>query len=245
MSFGIIMSAYFYAINAIGFIWLSLTGLLMLFKSELGISGNEAKINLKAIHTIGGYVVTINLLYRLLWACFGKKFSTWSAFIFLPRDIKPLKSYINKLKRRKFTKLSRTPPSAKLAITFCLICLTVLVITGLIRAGTDIYYPPFGSSVQEFLAKPHVQPESLQPYNPTGVDSKKSQQLKQLKKPMGVIHYWASWVLIGWFLLHIAAVISYERYDQGNLISAMVHGKKILSKNQKMIIKRLSMHKRY
>ena len=224
----------FHAINAIGFIWLALTGLLMLFKSDLGISGNEAKINLKAIHTIGGYVVTINLLYRFIWACFGTKFSTWSAFIFLPSDIKPLKSYINKLKRREsLPSYLGHSPSAKLAITFCLICLTVLIITGLIRAGTDIYYPPFGSSVQEFVAKPNVQPESLQPYDPTGVDLKKSQQLKQFKKPMGVIHYWASWVLIGWFLLHIAAVISYERHDQGNLISAMVHGKKILSKKPK------------
>ena len=108
--------------------------------------------------------------------------------------------------------------------------LIIQVSTGLIRAGTDIYYPPFGQQVRQFLADEHVSPESLMPYNPAGVNKDAAQQLKAFKKPIGQIHYWVGFILMGLVALHILVVILYDLRGRGSFISAMFHGRKILSK---------------
>jgi len=107
--------------------------------------------------------------------------------------------------------------------------LVVMAVTGLIRAGTDIYYPPFGAYVADYVAAPGTDPESLAPYDPTGVDAEKLDRLKAFKGPFGKVHIYTSYILMFIIVVHIAAVVLTEVREGGSLISAMFTGRKVLS----------------
>jgi len=107
--------------------------------------------------------------------------------------------------------------------------MTTMAVTGLVRAGTDIYFPPFGSWVQEYIAADQVPPSSLKPYDETQVDAKKFQAMKAFKSLFGKVHLYTAYTLLGMLLLHIAAVIVADKREGGAIISAMFTGKKYLS----------------
>jgi Ni/Fe-hydrogenase 1 B-type cytochrome subunit len=58
---------WFHWINALAVISLIVTGLVVLFDNELGLSA-AGKITLKSIHVSFGYVMALNLLWRF---CLG------------------------------------------------------------------------------------------------------------------------------------------------------------------------------
>ncbi len=107
--------------------------------------------------------------------------------------------------------------------------LITLALTGIIRAGTDIYYPPLGGSVQAYLANPGVVPESLIPYVSTGVDNEKMASIKAFKGPFGTIHTYSAYALMLMILLHIGSVVRAEVKEGVPLVSAMITGRKQLS----------------
>jgi len=100
--------------------------------------------------------------------------------------------------------------------------------TGLIRAGTDIYYPPLGSTVQSYLAAPNVEPSSLKPYDATGVDTDKANAIKPIKGLAGEVHVYAVYLLMLLIVLHVFAVVYTEIKHQPGIISAMFSGTKII-----------------
>ena len=61
----------FHWINFSAIVLLFCFGMIMLFKTELGISATEAKINLKVVHVTIGYVFLANLAFRIIWAYCG------------------------------------------------------------------------------------------------------------------------------------------------------------------------------
>ena len=103
-----------------------------------------------------------------------------------------------------------------------------MAVTGLIRAGTDIYYPPFGSIAAEYVAQPGVDPDSLIPYDTSAVDKEKYDAMKAFKKPFGTIHIYTSYFLMFLIIVHITAVIRVEINEGGGIISAMFSGNKYL-----------------
>ncbi len=61
----------FHWINLLLVLLLVIIGGVMMFKSDFGISGLDAKIGLKTLHVWIGYAFAINLAFRLLWGLFG------------------------------------------------------------------------------------------------------------------------------------------------------------------------------
>jgi len=121
-------------------------------------------------------------------------------------------------------------PLGRLAGALLLLLMTTMAVTGLVRAGTDIYFPPFGSWVQDYIAADKVPPSSLKPYDETQVDAEKFQAMKTFKSPFGKVHLHTAYTLLGMLLLlHIAAVIVADKREDGAIISAMFLGKKYLS----------------
>ena len=106
--------------------------------------------------------------------------------------------------------------------------LLLMTVTGLIRAGTDIYYPPLGQYFAGQVAAEGVSPADIQPYDKTGTDPEKLAELGEFKKPIGTIHIYGAYFL--WFLIlvHLVAVIRADAGGQGTLISSMFTGKKHL-----------------
>jgi cytochrome b len=54
-------------------------------------------------------------------------------------------------------------PLARIGVSLLLLLLLLQVATGLVLAGTDLFWPPFGRLFAEWIAAPGVDPE---PFNP-------------------------------------------------------------------------------
>lgn len=220
----------FHWINFLCVITLSILGLIMLNKSSIGISGTEASIGLKTLHVTIGYVFTTNLIIRIIWGFIGGRHSRWSSLF-------PGGSFKQELRSYKTSAASGQPqtfighnPKGRLAVLVMLLLLTVMMTTGLIRAGTDIYYPPFGQFAQSYVAAEDVSPSQIMPYDKTGTDADKYDELQGFKKPFGTIHVYTAYLLWLLILLHVIVVIRTDAGGQGTLISSMFSGKKYLAR---------------
>jgi len=221
---------WFHWINVLSVLSLIFIGLIMLYKKELGISSLEAKIALKEVHVIVGYVFATNLIIRVLMAFIGDSSARFKAFIPGKGYLEQLKSYHQSLHNKQPQQFIGHNPIGKLAVTLIFSLLLILLFSGLIRAGTDVYMPPFGSSVVEFIAEPGTDPATLVPYQKEGVNAEKMAQLKAFKGPFGKIHLYTAYFLMLIILVHIAAVIRAEVKEGDSIVSSMFSGKKILSK---------------
>jgi len=218
----------FHWVNFLSVIMLILFGMLMLYKKELGIVSIEAKIALKEVHVIVGYVFGLNLVWRIIWGFIGTRNALWKN-IFPGKGFKQLlNDYKASIKNGKPQQFLGHNPMGRLAVSVMILLLVILMSTGLIRAGTDIYYPPFGAFVAEYIAEENTDPKSIIPYNPKGTNKEKASELKAFKKPFGIIHLYSAYTLIFIIFLHIFFVVRAERNEGGSLVSAMITGKKIL-----------------
>jgi cytochrome b len=219
----------FHWINFITIISLIFVGLIMLFKKELGITSIEAKVSLKELHVILGYAFVLNFTWRIIWGFIGNKYAQWKQLIPHKGFKDELRRYISSARNGEPLQYTGHNPMARLAIVFIFLLMATMTVTGLVRAGTDIYYPPFGSLVADYIAAPGTDAASIQPYIATGTDEDKVKNLKAFKDPFGTIHIYTSYVLMFMIVLHIFFVVRAEIREGGSLISAMFTGKKILS----------------
>ncbi|MCU7802833.1 MAG: cytochrome b/b6 domain-containing protein [Candidatus Thiodiazotropha sp. (ex Lucinoma borealis)] len=220
----------FHWVNFISVISLIFVALVMMYKKELGITGVDAKIALKELHVIIGYIFVMNLVWRIIWGFIGGKYARWS-YIFPGKDfIKAVRNYIKSIADGDPQQYIGHNPLGRLAISTIILLLLLIASTGLIRAGTDIYYPPFGSYVVEYIAKPGINPDSIIPYNPTGMSESKANHLKVFKSPFGKIHKYSAYALMFIIIIHIFVVVLTEIREGGSLITAMFTGRKLLRK---------------
>lgn len=218
----------FHWLNFVCIILLSILGLIMLNKGAIGISGNEAKIGLKVLHVTVGYVFAVNLIFRIIWGFAGGRYSRWKTLL-------PGKGFKAELKRYKAAKAAGEPqtfvghnPKGRLSVLTLLALLTVMMVTGLIRAGTDIYFPPFGHFAASYVAAEGVDPSQIKPYDETGTDTDKLASLQAFKSLYGEIHVYTAYLIWLLVLLHIVTVVRLETRGEGTLVSAMISGYKHL-----------------
>ncbi|MCW8930718.1 MAG: cytochrome b/b6 domain-containing protein [Gammaproteobacteria bacterium] len=221
---------FFHWINFMTVISLIFVGLIMLYKKELGISSIDAKIALKELHIIIGYVFAVNLLVRIVWGFIGNQYARWS-YIFPGKGfIKEVSHYKMSIKEGNPQQFIGHNPLGRLAISFILFLLIILAMSGIIRAGTDVYYPPLGSYFAEYVADSGVNPDTIIPYNPTGTNETKVKELKAFKGPIGKIHLYSAYTLMFIIFVHIFFVVLTEVREGGGLITAMFTGKKVLNR---------------
>jgi Ni/Fe-hydrogenase 1 B-type cytochrome subunit len=219
----------FHWINFTAVISLIFFGLVMLYKKELGITSVEAKIALKEVHVIIGYVFVLNLGFRILWGFIGNQYARWRAILPGTGFLQSVHDYKASLAAGNPQQFLGHNPLGRLAITVMLMLLIVMATSGLIRAGTDIYYPPFGAYVADYVAAPGTDPASLVPYDPAGTIAEKADRLNAFKKPFGLIHLYSAYILMLIIVIHITAVVYTEVREGGGIISAMFSGRKVLS----------------
>ncbi|GAV19713.1 Ni/Fe-hydrogenase 1 B-type cytochrome subunit [Mariprofundus micogutta] len=221
----------FHWVNFTTVILLIFMGLMMLFKKDMGITSLEAKITLKTIHVLIGYVFVINLAIRLVWGFIGNRFARWSNIVPGKGYGATLSSYHASLKSGEPQQFLGHNPLGRLAVVVIMISLIIMAVTGIIRAGTDIYYPPFGASFAQQIAADGVDPSTIKPYDKTGTDAEAYKELKAFKGPFGSVHIYTSYFLMFLILLHILVVVRTEIREGGSLVSAMFSGKKTLSRD--------------
>jgi len=216
----------FHWLNVISVLLLIVIGLALYFDDALGLS-TEGKILLKTIHVLIGYVFAINLLFRILLGFIGSGLESWSKT--LPFT-KAYQQELAILKHDNNTTFSGHSPKGKLMVAILLLLLTIQMISGLILASTDIYYPPFGHYFAKSIAIDKTKLETIKPYSKENVDKEAFQSMRAIRKPFITAHKYSFYLLLLLIPLHILAVIFTERKEKSSLVSAMIHGYKYLPK---------------
>jgi cytochrome b len=220
---------WFHWLNVLCVIGLIGVGTVILYAGDLGVS-NDGKIGLKTVHVWIGYAFLMNLVWRITWGFIGGPYARWSAV--LPGG----KGYGTAVRSEARGLFKREPysylghnPIGRIAVTLMLAALTVQGVSGIILAGTDLYMPPFGQFIAEWVAAHGVDPSQVKPYAPETVNQASYEQMRALRDPVIETHLTTYYVLLVLILLHIVAVVITEVRKGGTIISAMFTGRKILS----------------
>ena len=220
---------WFHWINALCVIALGVIGFLILKEGALGIS-TPGKVLLKTIHVWTGYVFAANLAWRIVWAFIGNRYARWRAI--LPGGkgyLHSLRGYVTSFVAGHPGQYAGHNPAGRLAVAVLLLLIAVQAITGLVLAGTDLFYPPFGHWIAQWVAAPGIDPGSLVPYAPDMYAEGAYADMRSLRSPFVTVHLYTFYVLAVAVVAHVTAVIIAERKEGGSLISAMFTGRKIIA----------------
>ena len=223
------VTRWFHWLNVLCFSGLVVVGLVILNASDLGVN-NAGKVTLKTIHTLLGYLFAVNLSWRIVWGFIGNRYARWGAI--LPGGVGylyALRDSIKALVNHQPEKYLGHNPIGRLSVALMLLLMAIQAITGLILSGTDLFYPPIGHWIAEWVAAVDVNPALLEPYTPTQYDTVNYEIMRSYRKPVGVVHLYTFYLLLATVILHVVAVIMAELRDGGGIISAMITGRKIFN----------------
>ena len=188
----------------------------------------------KTIHVYIGYVFVLNLIWRYKWSFIGNKYARWKAVLPIGKGYwHSVRAYIAGVKAGDPPQYLGHNPIARLMVTFLFLLLTTQAITGLVLAGTDLYLPPFGHEIAEWVTgsgEEHDKIANLKPGSKDDVDSEAYAEMRKFRKPFITTHVYSFYVILISIALHIAAVVLTEVREKNGLVSAMLTGKKVTSK---------------
>ncbi len=220
----------FHWVNVICITGLLSVGTVILNDKILGIS-TDGKILLKTIHVFIGYVFVLNLGWRLTWAFFGNRFSRWKSIIpFTKEHRASFKAFMEGERNHNPAFFLGHNPLGRVMVAFIFLLLSTQAITGLVLAGTDIYFPPFGNTITEWIAEDKNNAANIKPYSKANVNPESYKEMRDFRKPFITTHIYVFYTLLGAILLHIIGVVVSESREKTGLVSAMFTGKKVSSK---------------
>ena len=226
----------FHWLNVLCVIGLIAIGLAILNSKSLGVS-SDGKILLKTIHVYIGYAFAVNLSWRLIWGFFGSASSRWATILPLgKRYRKSLVGYLSDLREKRTKSYVAHNPLGRLMISFLYLILVSQAVTGLVLAGTDLYFPPFGYQIEEWVSEPDNASSTaqsgaigLKPGSKEGVNAAAYAQMRSFRKPFVRVHEYGFYLLLAAIMLHIAGVVYAEITQRNGLVSAMISGKKVFT----------------
>ena len=219
----------FHWINFLCMLGLIALGVAILNDKALGVS-NEGKILLKSVHASIGYAFALNLLWRLVWAFVGGPRARWRAILPGGRGyLAEVRSYVRGFGTGQARQYLGHNPLGRLAVAILLLLLLNQAVTGLVLAGTDLFWPPIGAWIAGWVAAAGVDSATLVPYAPEMYDATKYEAMRAFRAPFITAHEWGFWTLLTFAALHILAVVITELREGGGLVSAMITGRKVLS----------------
>jgi len=219
----------FHWINLLTVLALMSIGIVILNGGTLGLS-DAGKIALKTWHVLIGYVFLANLAWRLVWGFVGGAHARWRAILpGGPGYRKSLGRYTASLLAGRPERYVGHNPLGRIAVTLLLLLLLVQGLSGLVLAGTDIFYPPFGYWIAQWVAAAGVSPAELIPYRPDLVDAAAYDAMRGLRAPFITVHEIGFYVIAALAVAHTAAVVFTELRGGGTLVSGMISGRKIVA----------------
>ena len=219
---------WFHWINVLCVVGLVGVGTTILYANSIDAS-DAGKVSLKKVHAFIGYFFVLNLLWRFVWAFMGNRYARWRSI--LPGG----KGYLHALRSYVTAFVSGPPenylghnPIGRIGVTVLLILITIQAVSGLVLAGTDLFYPPIGFWIAEWVAAPGVDPASLVPYAPEMYDAAAWDAMRSFRGPFITLHETSFYILLCVIIGHVAGVIITEKREGGSLISSMFTGTKII-----------------
>ncbi len=221
---------WFHWINVVCVIGLTALGLAILNEKSFGVSA-DGKVLLKTLHVYVGYVFAINLSWRLVWAFIGSLSARWRAILpFGTGYGATLREYVRRLSAGAAPNYLGHDPIGRLMLLLLFVLLVTQATTGLVLAGTDLYKPPFGGAIAEWVT--NADPDKLAKLTPgskDAVDPIAYDEMRSFRKPFITIHEYSFYTLMALILLHIGGVVIAEIREKNGLVSAMISGEKALS----------------
>ncbi len=115
-------------------------------------------------------------------------------------------------------------------ITLLLIMLLTQAVSGLVLAGTDLYKPPFGDTIAEWVTGGDENRLSkLAPGSKDFVDQAAYDDMRKFRKPIVTTHKYSYYALLIAILLHVLGVIVAAVRERNGLVSSMISGEKVMS----------------
>ncbi|GAA5130073.1 cytochrome b/b6 domain-containing protein [Thalassotalea piscium] len=202
-------------------------GLVIYNAKTLGISV-DGKVLLKTIHVLTGYIFATNLIIRIIFGFIGKGYERWHNV--LP-FAKGFTQELIEFKKHPNTKYKGHSPLGKLMVGALLLTMSIQMLSGLVLAGTDIYYPPFGQYFAKSIAIESDKLDLIKPYSTENVDQQAYKEMRAIRAPFITAHVYSFFTLLFLIPLHIIGVIMSERKERTAILSAMINGYKYLPKN--------------
>ena len=220
---------WFHWINVLCVIALAGFGLVILNDDALGLS-NVGKVLLKTLHVWIGYVFFLNICFRIVWAFAGNHYARWRQMLPVGAGyMQRLRRYVSGFYAGRPEQYLGHNPLASLGVAALLLLMTVQALTGLVLAGTDIYFPPFGRWIEAWIAAPGIDPASLVPYSPQMYDKASYADMRAMRETFASVHVYGFYLLVIAIVIHVAGVVVTELREGGGLISAMFTGRKVVS----------------
>ena len=195
---------WFHWINVVCILGLVAIGTAILYAKELGVT-DSGKILLKTTHVWFGYVFALNLAWRIIWAFVGNRHARWAAILpFRAGYGAAFKTYLQELIRGDVRPYLGHNPIARAMVSILFVLLVLQAATGLVLAGTDIYYPPFGQWIARWIAVPGIDPSTIAPYDKTGIDPASWEAMRSFRSAFVTVHYWNFYALLVTIVIHIA-----------------------------------------
>jgi len=221
---------WFHWINVICVLCLATLGIAILNSKSFGVSG-EGKILLKTLHVYVGYVFATNLAWRLIWGFIGGQYSRWKNILPGSGFIKELRTCMSGFRKGDAPGYLGHHPMGRLMITLMMALMLTQAATGLLLAGTDLYKPPFGNAIAEWVtAGDQAKLAQLAPGSKDFVDEAAYKEMREFLKPFGRVQIYVFYSLMVMIFLHILGVIVTEIRERNGLVSAMFSGRKVLAK---------------
>jgi len=219
----------FHWVNVASVLSLITVGLLILNTKLFGIEG-ETKVLLKTIHVSIGYVFVVNLLWRIIWAFVGSHHARWRQILPTGNNyFYSLRTYTANFFSGIRQQYLGHNPVARLIISLFFILLSMQAITGLVIAGTDLYYPPFGGYFAEWVTDGDSERlKQLRPGDKSQVVESAYAEMRSFRKPFITVHVYNFYILSVLILIHLIGVIVTEVREKNGIISAMISGEKVL-----------------
>lgn len=181
---------------------LAATGFMIYFRKPLGLQA--LKLTLTWTHAIIAYCFLALLVLRAFLGLRGAENVRFSHTLPRAGDFaRLLRAEGPGRTRLKFA--GRSPLSRTVAgVLYAAFALNAA--TGVVRAGTDLYLPPFGPIVRNFVAADGVDPGLVKPAEKTHVDAARFGAVGKAKIPFGKIHIYGAFIIAGLALFHAAGV---------------------------------------
>jgi len=222
---------WFHWINFCAVLTLASIGTVILLAGSLGIT-NDGKIALKTAHVLAGYVFGLNLLWRIVWGFTGNRYARWKAVLpfFGKGFTKQAREYASGFLSGAAPAWLGHNPLGRLMIGALIAAMLAMGATGLVLAGTDIYYPPLGSTMKTWIAEDQTRVGEITPYSKANINEEAYKEMRSFRKPFIEVHENLFFVFVALILAHIAAAIITDIRERNGIISAMFTGSKFFDR---------------
>lgn len=218
----------FHWVNFLAVLALAAIGTVILNADRLGIPNDPGVVTLKTVHVYVGYAFILNLLWRLVWAFIGGPFARWRALLPVgPMLGRRLADFVKGFFAGHAPFYLGHNPLARILLSLLVLLLVVQGATGIVLAGTDVYLPPLGGAMREWVAGDTHDPALVRPYAPETVNAQAYADMRAFRAPIVETHELTYFILLTLIAIHIASAVIAELKEGGAIISAMFTGRKI------------------